>query len=186
MYNDLYKAWKAEISTLEPQSLSSDFYQRMESYLGGLEQETTSIDEHTVKGRLALREKEIVTRLLHELKQARTRKLLLLAQTGEAIDDANLTEEERGFVKEFDKSLQILSQSKIETKPLENEEETIELSVVRFLQDIPEIVGTDLKMYGPYKKEDIGSLPAQNAQALVKQGAAREIEVRGISKPGKK
>jgi DNA replication factor GINS len=50
---------------------------------------------------------------------------------------------------------------------------------VRFLQDIPEIVGTDLKIYGPYKKEDVGSLPMQNAQALIKQAAARSVEVKG-------
>jgi DNA replication initiation complex subunit (GINS family) len=53
--------------------------------------------------------------------------------------------------------------------------------VVRFLQDIPEIVGVDMKSYGPFKKEDVASLPIPNAQALVKQGAVREIEVRGIT-----
>jgi DNA replication initiation complex subunit (GINS family) len=35
----------------------------------------------------------------------------------------------------------------------------------------------DLKIYGPYKKEDIGSLPKQNAQALIKQGAAKSIDI---------
>jgi len=60
------------------------------------------------------------------------------------------------------------------------------LSVVRFLQDIPEIVGTDLKIYGPFKKEDVGSLPNQNAYALVKQGAAKEIEVRNFQKTAQK
>jgi DNA replication initiation complex subunit (GINS family) len=38
-----------------------------------------------------------------------------------------------------------------------------------------------LRIYGPYKKEDVGSLPAQNAQVLVKQGAAKVIEVKGVS-----
>jgi len=49
---------------------------------------------------------------------------------------------------------------------------------LRFLQEIPEIVGVDLKIYGPYKKEDVGSLPAQNAQGLINQGAAKLIDVR--------
>jgi len=55
-----------------------------------------------------------------------------------------------------------------------------ELKVVRFLQDIPEIVGVDLKIYGPYKKEDVGSLPKENAKALIMQGAAVQIEVDGV------
>lgn len=56
----------------------------------------------------------------------------------------------------------------------------MELSVVRFLDNVPEIVGVDLKIYGPYKKEDVGSLPNQNARALIKQGLAKEIDVKRV------
>ena len=148
--------------------------------MGGTEQENTSIDPHSAKGRLLLKEKEIVNRLLHELKEVRLRKLLALAQNGEAINDANLTEEERKLAGEFAQSVQAFNQEKLKPKPSVSGE-TVELSVLRFLQDIPEIVGTDLRIYGPYKKEDVGSLPNQNAIALVKQGLAKEVEVRGIA-----
>ena len=179
MYNELYKAWKSEITTEETQPLPEDFYQRAEAYIGGTEQEDTSTDEHTVKRRLLLKEKEVVNRLLHELKEVRLRKLLALAQIGQAINDANLTEEEKKLARDFNQSLQAFDQDKRGPKPSVSEEE-VELSVLRFLQDIPEIVGTDLRIYGPYKKEDVGSLPNQNAIALVKQWIAREIDVRGI------
>ena len=186
MYNDLYKAWKSEKTTQETQPLPNDFYQRTETYLSGLEQENASIDEHTAKGRLTLKEAEVANRLLRELKETRVRKLLALARNREAINDANLTDEERKLVKDFDKSLQAFDQAlRVETKTPASEE-TAEMSVVRFLEDIPEIVGTDLRIYGPYKKEDVGSLPNQNAKALVKQGAARIIEVRGIPELQKK
>jgi DNA replication factor GINS len=183
LYNELYKAWKSEITSEETQPLSDDFYQRAEAYLGGAEQES-STDEHTTKGRLLLREKEIANRLLRELKDVRLRKLLALAQHGEAINDANLTAEERKLAKDFAKSLQAFNRGVPEPKPPPSAE-TVELSVLRFLEDIPEIVGTDLRIYGPYKKEDVGSLPNQNATALVKQGAAKEIEVRRITNPQK-
>jgi DNA replication factor GINS len=55
------------------------------------------------------------------------------------------------------------------------------LTTVRFLQDIPEIVGVDLEIYGPFKKEDVASLPLSNAQALEKQGAVKAIEVKSVS-----
>jgi DNA replication factor GINS len=143
-------------------------------------EETASTDEHTAKGRLLLKEKEVVSRLLRELRETRVRKLLALARDREPLNDANLTVEEQRFLKDVNKSLQTFNQPmKAETEASDSEE-TPELCVVRFLQDIPEIVGTDLRIYGPYKKEDLGSLPNQNAKALVKQGVAKEIEVRGI------
>lgn len=185
MYDDLYKAWKSEKASQETQPLPNDFYKRTEAYVKGLEDENASFDEHTAKGRLVLREKEIAKRLLHELKEARIRKLLAAAQNNGAINETNLTEEERKLVKDFDKSLEAFRQAKPEPT-VSAPEEPVELSVVRFLQDIPEIVGTDLRIYGPYKKEDVGSLPNQNAKALIMQGAAKGIEVRGIIKPARK
>jgi len=182
VYSDLYNAWKSEISTREPQSLPTDFYKKTETYLAGLKHETEAIDAHSVKGRLTFKEKEVGDRLLRELKEIRIRKLIELAQNDEMINETNLTEEEKGFVEDFNKSLENLNHAKAELTPVQPApvEEKVELSFVRFLQDIPEIVGTDLRIYGPYRKEDVGSLPSHNAQALVKQGAAKEIEVRGI------
>jgi DNA replication factor GINS len=182
MYNELYKAWKSEITSEETQPLPEDFYQRAEAYLRSPGQEGSPTDEHTAKGRLLLKEKEIANRLFRELKEVRLRKLLALVQNGKAINEANFTLEERKLVKDFGDSLQTFNQGKPEPNPTATVE-TTELSVLRFLQDIPEIVGTDLRIYGPYKKEDVGSLPSQNAIALVKQGAAKEIEVRGITRP---
>jgi len=185
LYNELYKAWKSEKASSETQPLPSDFYQKTETYLNGLEQENASADERTAKVRLILKEKEVGTRLLHELRETRLRKLLALAQNHETIQEANLTDEERRLAKDLDKTLIAFNQAKAEpSSPAPDE--AVELSVVRFLQDIPEIVGTDLKIYGPYKKEDVGSLPNQNAKALVKQGAAREVEVKRILTPTKK
>jgi len=180
LYNELYKAWKSEIASEETQPLPEDFYQRAEAYLVGSEQEDASTDEHTIKGRLLLKEKEIVNRLLRELKEVRLRKLLALAQNGREINDANLTAEERKLARAFAQSIATFDQEEPRTKPPVSGE-NVELSVLRFLQDIPEIVGTDLRIYGPYKKEDVGSLPNQNAVALVKQGVAREIEVSHVA-----
>jgi DNA replication factor GINS len=186
LYNELYKAWKSEKTSEKTQPLASDFYQRAQTYLSGLEQDSASLEAHTLQGRLALKEKEIVTRLLQELKETRLQKLVNITKHHGDMDATGLTEEERNLVKGIDDSLQAFEQGRNEPAGTANTEEQIELSVVRFLQDIPEIVGTDLKIYGPYKKEDVGSLPNQNAQALVKQGAAKEIEVRNFHKTAKK
>ncbi|MDI6690628.1 MAG: hypothetical protein QME50_02025, partial [Candidatus Bathyarchaeota archaeon] len=49
--------------------------------------------------------------------------------------------------------------------------------VLRFIKDVPAIIGSDMKTYGPFKSEDIASLPAENAKILIKQGLAEKVEV---------
>ncbi len=146
------------------------------------------MEAHTLQGRLTLKEKEVVTRLLRELKEARLQKLVSITKRQGDMDAAGLTDEEKTLVKGIEDSMKAFGQGRNEPARTGDvaPEEPIELSVVRFLQDIPEIVGTDLKIYGPYKKEDVGSLPNQNARALVMQGAAKEIEVKNFHKTAKK
>jgi DNA replication factor GINS len=50
--------------------------------------------------------------------------------------------------------------------------------VVRFLKEVPEIVGADMKTYGPFKAEDVATLPVENAKALIKQEVAVEVETK--------
>jgi DNA replication factor GINS len=51
-------------------------------------------------------------------------------------------------------------------------------AVLRFLKDVPAIIGADMKTYGPFKVEDVASLPVENAKVSVKQGLAEKVEVR--------
>jgi DNA replication initiation complex subunit (GINS family) len=48
---------------------------------------------------------------------------------------------------------------------------------LRFIKNIPAIMGADMKSYGPFVAEDVASLPELNAKILVKQGLAVLIEV---------
>ena len=184
MYTDLYKAWKAEKTTEKPQQLPGDFYQRASGYLKGLEDDSAASDTRTIQGSLVVNERDIAKRLLEELKRTRLEKIVNAAKDGSTMNTDYLTEEERTLVKQFNDSLTAYKERE-RAEPVVVPEESNELSVVRFLKDIPEIVGVDLKIYGPYKKEDIGSLPNQNAKALIKQGTAKEIDVKRPPNLGK-
>jgi len=179
MYTDLYRAWKSEKSSSLPQLLPADLYHRTIMYLNGLNDELSTTDTHTIQGRLLAREKQMTERLLDELRQTRTRKIISAVQNQIPIQTTSLTEEEARLLEKITQSLSSLGQP----LPVSNQKEqmTDELRVVRFLEDIPEIVGVDLRIYGPFKKEDVASLPAPNAHALEKQGAAKAIEVKAIS-----
>ncbi len=47
--------------------------------------------------------------------------------------------------------------------------------LLRFVKDIPSIIGVDLKTHGPFLKEDIAVLPFENVESLIRQGTAFEI-----------
>ena len=135
-----------------------------------LSHESTNGDPRDLQGRLTIREKEIVARLFGELRDTRRAKIYQAAQDHSVINPTDLTEEENLLVE----SIKHLTERTFSgSSKLEAEESLV---VVRFLQDIPEIVGTDLRIYGPFKKEDVGSVPSTNAKALVGQGAAKVIE----------
>jgi DNA replication factor GINS len=180
LYADLYKAWKAEKTFENPQPLAPDFYRRAAGYMKGLEDESATSDTRTIQGRLLVHEKEMAQRLLEELKATRLQKIVNQAKDGHIVGTDGLTDEEKGLAIQFNESLASFKQGKL-PEPSPPPEEHTTLSVVRFLSDVPEIVGVDLRIYGPYKREDVGSLPEQNVQALVRQGLAKEIDVRRIS-----
>ncbi|HUK51456.1 MAG TPA: hypothetical protein VLV18_10495 [Terriglobales bacterium] len=178
MYADIYQAWKNEKTSQSPQPLPPDFYRRAENYLRGLQ--SNSSDTRTLQSQLNQKESEVVDRLLRELKETRIRKLITAARDGDQINTSYLTEDEKRLTQNLSESLEIGSPRQAKAPDTTPEPERTVMSVVRFLQDVPEIVGTDLKIYGPFKKEDVGSLPSQNAEAFVKQGAAKIVEVRNM------
>lgn len=182
MYNELYKAWKSEKQAELPQPLPSDFYRRANGYLKGLEADSSTSDVHALQGRLLQKEMEIARRLLNELKELRLGKIMSLAKTSAAINPQLLTEEEQALANSVSERITAFNKQgeDLQTRKTGSAPET-ELTVVRFLEDIPEIVGVDLKIYGPYKKEDVGSLPKDNARGLIKQGAAKLVEVKGVA-----
>jgi DNA replication factor GINS len=47
--------------------------------------------------------------------------------------------------------------------------------VIRFLSEVDEIIGADLEKYGPFKTEDIATIPYENAQALIAKNAAIKV-----------
>ena len=49
--------------------------------------------------------------------------------------------------------------------------------VIRFLHEVDEIVGADLEKYGPFKTEDIATIPYENAQALIAKNIAIKVHL---------
>lgn len=118
-----------------------------------------------------------IKRLQKKLFELRTGKIINAAWAevcGQEIsfNEDDLTFKERTF---FKKLVEFISEFKKEV--LEKKEACIERVLVRIKKDI-EILGVDGKRY-KLRREDVATLPAENAEVLIKGGIAEKIEVKG-------
>ncbi|MGC8896331.1 MAG: hypothetical protein ACP5LB_06185 [Candidatus Bathyarchaeia archaeon] len=181
MYNELYEVWRQELENVELVRLPDDFYSRVADYLKRIREESRMLDKRTVKASLLKKEWQNVKRMLRELIRARYKKLVEKVAKGEKIPVDALTVEERKIftdVSPFAEAYQHFAKNLIQGQFLKiSVEKKHKTVVLRFRKDVPAIIGSDMKTYGPFKIEDIASLPAENAKILVKQGLAEKVEV---------
>jgi len=98
----------------------------------------------------------------------------------------HLTREENSNIPETEQSEQIDSiigaVSTIpppkKSEPDASEEEIdYKYTLIRILKETPELVGYDLKEYGPFQKEDVVNIPEENAIILVNEKFAERFEI---------
>jgi len=182
MYDELYEAWRKEKENAEVQLLPKDFFARLAQYVKRLREEGRMLDEKTTRARLLLRESKNVKKMGEELIRLRYEKVVRKVMAGETVAKEGLTEEEERLCREIltpTESYQNFLKGVLTGRsPSVEAEERAKKRVLRFLHEIPAIIGADMKPYGPFKPEDIASVPAENAKVLVKQGLAVEVEVK--------
>jgi len=167
---------------VEIQRLPRDFYAKLADYMKKIREEGRMLDEKTTKAKLMKREFENVKNMVEELVQLRYKKALAKAAARKTVSREVLTEEEEklhGEILPLTESYQAFLKDVLQGRlsRMEKEEKPKKM-LVRFLQKIPAIVGSDMKTYGPFKPEDIATLPPENARILIKQGVAMEVEAK--------
>lgn len=201
-YSRLYDAWRREKQRIDIQPLQENFHAAIAEYITQLREQTKTVDKSTLAGKIVEKEKEHVERMIGELNQIRMRKIVILEVEEKSVDVLNLTAEEKRLQVELRRLLAAHSQGikhvfvgreyKTEiplpqnTQPQTQPQQTTQppqqkpqqaFKVIRFTQTIPAIMGVDMMTYGPFKAEDIASLPAPNAENLIRKGIAKEVEI---------
>jgi DNA replication factor GINS len=192
MYNELYAAWQREIDDPTLGALPLDFYAKISEYLRRIKEEDKVLDKKSVKMNLLEHEAVNVELMLKELLGARYRKIIKTVSKSQKLPSDLLTAEETRMCEtfaDFTKAYQNFAENLMQGQIAESAKATIKVEVktetapvpkrstIRFLKNIPAIMGADMKSYGPFVAEDVASLPPQNAQILVKQGLAVLVEV---------
>jgi DNA replication factor GINS len=179
MYNELYEVWKRELDSSELEQLPQGFYSKIADYSRRLKEESRMLDKRTVKASLLKKEMQNVKHMIYDLIRTRYKKVIRKTFEGENSQTNSLTvEEEKIYAifpsaetyRSFVKSVLRGYLPKVGAKKKRNR------AILRFLKDVPSIIGADMKSYGPFKSEDVASLPIENAKILVKHGLTEKVE----------
>jgi DNA replication factor GINS len=183
MYEELFTVWRYEIENNKLGRLPSNFYERVADYVQKIKEESRMLDKTGLKASLLQGEMEHVQRMTKELVWVRYKKLLTLLTESQKLPSDHLAYEELSFCKSFISFVEAyhsfaekLLQGHISEFDIPKASEVHKRVALRFLQSIPAIIGVDMKTYGPFLAEDIGSVPIENAKILVKQGLAERID----------
>ena len=181
-YDDLMENWRRERENEALQSIPEKFYEEMTDYLLEI-QSVGSQTNVSLSSRITEKEREYAQRMLRELTRLRMKKIVESELNGVVLAGKNLTREEQIFYSDLRrvlssheerlKSILMGHVPQIDAKPPQRADQ----KVVRFLQAVPAIMGIDMKTYGPFKPEDVVSLPVENAENLIRRGIAKEVEI---------
>lgn len=174
--NSLYGTVLRETENESIQEIDSGLYTMISDFIGKLKREEYDNVEAKIKDELV----NITTNLTTLLLSIRLSK----AKSVDRLDFGNLLDEEK-FVLDGEEELRertemILSSTLngrtrvLETISQKNKTKSL---VVRFLEEVDQIVGADLEKYGPFKSEDIATLPYENAQALIAKKIAMKVRL---------
>ena len=169
--NSLYGIVLRETENDTTQELDPSLYQSISEFLGKLKREEYDNVEAKIKDTII----SITTNLTSLLLKIRIEK----ASKSNSIENdtlnyENLLDEEK-FILDADNEMKDRKEMILtgilngKSKLLESiaQNHKTKSVVVRFLQEMDQIVGSDLEKYGPFKTEDIATIPYENAQALM-------------------
>ncbi|NWG11882.1 DNA replication complex GINS family protein [Candidatus Bathyarchaeota archaeon] len=181
VYSELYETWKRELENRELEKLPPDFYSKAIDYLKKLREEGRMLDKRTIKANLLRKELRNAKRMISDIIQTRYRKVIQKMIKEEKVSSGFLTIEEEKIYRGISPLTEAYSSFAKEILsghiPKINIEQNQKRAVLRFLKGTPPIVGVDMKAYGPFKIEDIASLPVENAKIMIKQGLAEKVEI---------
>ena len=183
-YSILLDAWKRERRSQSVQPLPDSFYSDMSEYASRLREQTRMLDTGSMRARIAEKERDNAEKMIKDLFQMRARKIAAAEMDGSPIDPMSLTAEEKRLHAELSRLLSAHSEALRNMLVGRAPQVAAKLTpsgfkVVRFVEALPAIIGIDMKTYGPFRPEDVASIPAENAENLIRRGIAKEVVVSG-------
>ena len=154
--------------------INPNFYRFLSDFIGNLRKQEFDGVENKIKDTMIEMASELTSLLIH----IRLEKIF----DSNDYDIGHLLDEEKYILDSQDEQnerIEMILSATIngKSKFLESlaENHKIKKVVIRFLSEVNEIVGADLEKYGPFKAEDIATIPYENAQALIAKNIATKV-----------
>jgi DNA replication initiation complex subunit (GINS family) len=195
LYKDISAAWATEIANDELQSLEDLRLSKMTEYLSKIRYALTETPaENQLQADMYTQEALNLEFMLKDLLMLRRNKIVKAAMAQRRpIGSMVLSEEEfynrllRGFEghSNFVKESLTGIPSSILTQPTDDgeaslQEDVVDYVIVRFLRSIDDsIIGIDERTYGPFKKEDLITIPSANARVWLRDGTVVRVATDG-------
>ncbi|MFH1222368.1 MAG: hypothetical protein V1492_04760 [Candidatus Micrarchaeota archaeon] len=167
-YAMLREIQRKELASPKLGSLSSDFYVSVADFLN--ERKCEAFSSNSV---MKIREYENLQKIVFSIKEKREEKILLMALRGEKVN-GELTSEERELFNRLTALLRNFRGQVDKTAAAACEVDDLKVKVIK---DIEAYKGLDGNVYGPYKKDEIMSLPKAEVDWLVKAKMAEMLVI---------
>ena len=162
--------------------IDSGLYREMSEFIGNLSRQEYAGVEDEVKAQAIAVSSGLVSMLLRTRLEKASKLRAASGTEGASYVMQRLLDEEKYILdseEERDERREIiLSATKSgRSKLLESisERHKADRIVVRLLKDVEQMVGADMNMYGPFRAEDIATIPHENAQALISERSAARV-----------
>ena len=158
--------------------LPSDFYAGISAYSQKLKRSASAgASEMTI--RLAAVQARMIESMVRELLQLRIGKAMRQSGILQLLpEERYVCSAEQKFEKRLQTFVEAVSAGQPSFIEFAHVTESQRNITVRFVKHVNELVGLDLRRYGPFEPEDVASIPAASADILIAGGDAIEVTTR--------
>jgi DNA replication initiation complex subunit (GINS family) len=159
-------------------SLPGDFYASISSYSQKLKRSAAS-GASEISTRLTAAQANMLESMVKQLLKLRIKKAIHQNAVLQLLpEERYVCSAEQKFQRRLETLVDAVSRGKPSFVEYAHMAESKRSVTVRFLKRVDELVGLDLRHYGPFEIEDVASIPAASADILISGGDAVEIHTR--------
>ena len=159
-------------------SLPTDFYSSISAYSQKLKRSSVS-GASEVSVRLIATQTRMIESMVRQLLKLRTRKATQQNALLQLLpEERYVCSAEQKFQRRFQTLVEAVSGGQPSFVEFAHLNESQRNVTVRFVKHVNELVGLDMRRYGPFEAEDVASIPAASADILIAGGDAMEVYTR--------
>jgi DNA replication factor GINS len=157
--------------------LPVDFYSRITQYNQKMRR-TAGAGSAEATVRLLSRQTAMISSMTRQLLSIRTKKATGNLSLQLLPEERYVVSIRESFQRRFDTFVDAITEGKPSFIEFAHRNESMRSMVVRFLKHTDEIVGGDMRRYGPFEVNDVASISASEAAILIAGGDAVEVRIR--------